>query len=233
MRLYKVKTDYARLLNTVSSPRSLKGNSSPFYVSRVELALSAHNIKIKNHQVQNGLFGLSDDCPPVLELEPLIKDRSFLLWDQTHKILLHSWTDRADRATPMVLGNPDIDPIELAGQRGEDRIHKDCTPENNPTPYYYVGVISGQYEHVYIQPDPDRHSLLLMTTRLQREKQIIEKQNRVCRIATYDINGSPIPPEEQRITYAYLATFTREVLRNGEVSKSSLLGKIARIYLEN
>ncbi len=64
-------------------------------------------------------------------------------------------------------------------------------------------------------------------------QQKIEKQNLIYNILAFDTEGNLLKTLDQKVTEIYLKSFTEDILRVNEVSKSSLLEKVAKLYIEN
>ncbi|AWK40493.1 hypothetical protein GPY51_20830 [Photorhabdus laumondii subsp. laumondii] len=98
-------------------------------------------------------------------------------------------------------------------------------------PYYLAPKQNSQYEHIYLQPRGD--DLLYFVSPCNSPNQTIAKENLIYNILTMDKEGKQINAMEQNITSIFLRSFTNDILRLREVSKSSLFEKIAKIYIEN
>ena len=128
------------------------------------------------------------------------------------------------------LGNNAVDTISLADS-DELVVNRQSGVDVSVLPYYLLPKERKQYHHVYLQEvGPD---LFYFVAPMQRPNQDIAKQNRVYNLLTFNADGELLNALEQPITHIFLSSFTEDILRINEVSKSSLFEKIAKLYIEN
>ncbi|WP_348692706.1 hypothetical protein [Duganella fentianensis] len=175
-------------------------------------------------------FGSEDELlfafPMLRPLEKLY-DGSFYLYDCATRVLLTSYTSAR---VPQILGNVAFDNVKKFHEAG-DTLRKLTAPQENPLPYYVTPRLREQYHHIFLQEKgPD---LRYFVSPKGNPQSVFSAQCRTYNILTWDEYGSPVKQIEQPVTSMFLRSFTDDIVLNGQVSKSSLLVKAARLFLEN
>ena len=98
-------------------------------------------------------------------------------------------------------------------------------------PYYLLPKKNKQYHRIHLQQQGD--NLLFFVSFIQQPNVSIVKQNLIYNLLTFDVLGKRLNALEQEVTDIYFQSFTQDILRLNEVSKSSLLEKIAKLFIEN
>jgi len=205
--------------------RSLFGKKMNFFASVVDVEIKESSLSIISSKIINSELRLRHECP-FLGKRKVFND-SFYIYDKLHKTLLTSYS--SDRV-PQIIGNTVVDNISMA--ESEDlTVNRKSATDISVLPYYLLPKERKQYHHIYLQErGPD---LLYFVAPKQRPNQEIAKQNRISNILTFDEGGNLLKALEQPVTKLFLSSFTEDILKINEVSKSSLLEKVAKLYLEN
>ncbi|MFZ1389786.1 MAG: hypothetical protein WBP46_18695 [Thiolinea sp.] len=152
---------------------------------------------------------------------------SFYMFDENSEVLLSAYNSPR---IPLIIGNQQVDSLATA-KNNNDQVRRISNTEETILPYYLLPKERKQYHHIYLQHQ--EHDLLYFVSTINRPKQRIEKQNLIYNILTFNKNGEIINALDQQVTTIYLKSFTDDILKVGEVSKSSLLEKIAKVFIEN
>ncbi len=175
-------------------------------------------------------FGSEDELlfafPMLRQLEKLY-DGSFYLYDCATRVLLTSYTSAR---VPQILGNVAFDNVKKFHEAG-DTLRKLTAPQENPLPYYVTPRLREQYHHIFLQEKGS--DLRYFVSPKGNPQSVFSAQCRTYNILTWDEYGSPVKQIEQPVTSMFLRSFTDDIVLNGQVSKSSLLVKAARLFLEN
>ena len=156
-------------------------------------------------------------------------DGGFYLIDRERETLLISYHSSR---IPRIIGNSKFCNIKRMHEQDGKLRKLSKNDDENPLPYYVLPIQRGQYHHIFLQTTKPG-DLLVFVSNLQKAHGKYEKESLIYNLLTYNSQGQPVPQLEQPLTLLYLRTFTVDILRNGESSKSSLLAKIARLPLEN
>ncbi|MCC8376667.1 hypothetical protein J8V17_22625, partial [Photorhabdus bodei] len=206
-------------------PEEYKKNKE-ILASIVDVDIHNKTLFINEHSLVNNADALGEKCKFMKKISKLYND-SFYLFDNVEKVCLSRY--HSDRI-PRIIGNQKIDNIEYALE-DENLVNRVCNPIETVLPYYLAPKQNSQYEHIYLQPRGD--DLLYFVSPCNSPHQTIAKENLIYNILTMDKEGKQINAMEQNITSIFLRSFTSDILRLREVSKSSLFEKIAKIYIEN
>jgi hypothetical protein len=205
--------------------RSLFGRKMNFFASVVDVEIKENRLSIISSKIINSELRLRLECP-YLGKRKIFND-SFYLYDKLNKTLLTSYS--SDRI-PQIIGNTKVDNISIV-ENEELGVNRKSATDISVLPYYLLPKERKQYHHIYLQErDPD---LLYFVAPKQRPNQEIAKQNRISNILTFDEQGNLLSALDQTVTTVFLNSFTEDILKINEVSKSSLLEKIAKLYIEN
>lgn len=175
-------------------------------------------------------FGSEDELLfafPMLRQLDKRYDGSFYLYDCSSRALLTAYTSAR---VPQILGNVAFDNVQQFHDAG-DTLRKLTAPQENPLPYYVTPRLREQYHHIFLQEtDSD---LRYFVSPKGNPQSVFSTQCRTYNILTWDEYGLPVKQIEQPVTNMFLRSFTDDIVLNGQVSKSSLLVKAARLFLEN
>jgi hypothetical protein len=164
--------------------------------------------------------------PMLGHLEKLY-DGSFYLYDSASAVLLTAYTNAR---VPQIMGNVGFDNVQRFDEGG-DNLRKLTAPGENPLPYYVTSIARGQYHHIFLQESGQ--DLRYFVSPKGNPQSTFATQCRTYNILTWDRDGQPVRQIEQSVTNMFLRSFTDDIVLNGQVSKSSLLLKAARLFLEN
>lgn len=156
---------------------------------------------------------------------PTLYDEGFYLYDVENEMVL---SDYHTTRVPRVIGNREVDSIAvgLANEKGPGRAVTDTV-----LPYYVAYVARRQYHHIHMHYDGN--NLVYFVSPVNKPNAKLPKQSLTYKIRVTDINGQILDPFEIPVTAVFLQSFTRDVHKVREVSKSSILEKIVDIYLSN
>ncbi|MCA6222366.1 hypothetical protein [Photorhabdus antumapuensis] len=206
-------------------PDGFKKNKK-ILASIVNVDIHNKTIFINEHSLVKSQSALEEKCEFMKNISKLYND-SFYLFDNVEKVCLSRYNSNR---IPRIIGNQKIDNIEYALE-DESLVNRVCNPIETVLPYYLAPKQNSQYEHIYLQPRGD--DLLYFVSPCNSPNQTIAKENLIYNILTMDKEGKQINAMEQNITSIFLRSFTNDILKLREVSKSSLFEKIAKIYIEN
>lgn len=197
-----------------------------FFGSVVDVVLTGSELNIKSQQTFNSEQRLLHQCP-YLKTRKKLYNNSFYIFDEDSQVFLSSYHSSR---VPEIIGNSLVDNIATA-EANNDKLRRLTAIDESPLPYYLVKKARKQYHHIYIQEL--ENDLLCFVSRLNAAQQTIDKQNLIYNILTFDTEGNLLKALDQKVTGIYLNSFTEDILRLNEVSKSSLLEKVAKLYIEN
>jgi hypothetical protein len=92
--------------------------------------------------------------------------------------------------------------------------------------------MSKQLHHVFLE-DCGQEGVRCFVSKAGQPDTSIEKQNRIQNILVFNEDGSKAFPLKEELTRLFLQSFTFDILNNNEVSKKSILQKVAELYIEN
>ena len=208
--------------------RKLLGKKDNFFASVVDIVIKDKTLIIKSHQILKTEKRLQ-------HYFPLLKNRtlyneSFYMLDKEREgreVMLNAYNSSR---IPQIIGNQQVDNIKFSERNG-DKIRRLSAAKVSPLPYYLLEIERKQYHHIYLQ---QRESdLLFFVSSQQRPNQNIDKQNLIYNVLTFNKSGELLDAITQDVTNIYLESFTQDILRVNEVSKSSLLEKVAKLFVEN
>lgn len=164
---------------------------------------------------------------PMLKRLARLYDASFYLLDRTSGALLTAYTSAA---VPQILGNVNFDNVQRFQEQG-DCLRKLTAPDDNPLPYYVNPRQNQQYHHIFLQEAPP--NLRYFVSPKGNPQSVFATQCRTYNILVWNSLGALVRPFDEPVTQMFLRSFTDDIVLNGQVSKSSLLLKAAKLYLEN
>jgi len=151
----------------------------------------------------------------------------FYIYDKNHKKLLVSYT--SDRV-PKVIGNAAFDNVEKS--REANGVNRKRPPEKCVLPYYINPTMNKQLHHVFLE-DCGQEGVRYFVSKAGQPNDPIDKQNRTQNLLVFNEDGSNAVPLKEELTLLFLKSFTFDILNNNEVSKKSILQKVAELYIEN
>lgn len=164
---------------------------------------------------------------PMLKRLAKLHDASFYLVDPASGTLLTAYTSAG---VPQIIGNVRFDNVERFQDQG-DFLRKLTAPDDNPLPYYINPIQDRQYHHIFLQEAPPY--LRYFVSPKGNPQSVFATQCRTYNILVWNRQGALVPPLKEPVTKMFLRSFTDDIVLNGQVSKSSLLLKAAKLYLEN
>lgn len=226
--------------------------STDMLVGHVEISLCGEHAKIITSGVNSGDDEWVKMEHPELERVTKFFDNSFYLYDHDNDVLLTSYTSGR---IPKVIGPASFDSVEWylhqeeekqsAEREGNDYkdyvITRTYKAEKNVLPYYLVQgrsksdplAKSNKLKHHRIYLMPHKEGLYYLVTHSQPANATIAKQNLIENIIIWDANGQEVEPFNHPLTSAFLNSFTLDMLKSGESSKSSMFIKLAKLLIEN
>ena len=164
---------------------------------------------------------------PMLKVLAKLHDASFYLLDIASETLLTAYTSAG---VPQILGNVRFDNVKRFQEQG-DCLRKLTAPDDNPLPYYVNPRQDHQYHHIFLQEAPP--NLRYFVSPKGNPQSVFATQCRTYNILVWNRHGALVRPFDEPVTRMFLRSFTDDIVLNGQVSKSSLLLKAAKLYLEN
>ena len=203
--------------------------------TRKQLFASVAEITIKDGALSLGSVckfyteeRLRHACPYLKErVVKKLYDDGFYLWDHDDKLLLSSYSSIR---VPRIIGNSAVDTIKK--QKGlNSGIGRTSKPDDTVLPYYLAPKARKQEHRIYLQHLAT--DLLCFVRPVNKPNVSIEKQNLVYNILVVTDKGESVSSMHARITDAYLRSFTINIHKLKETSKSSLFDKITSLLLGN
>jgi len=154
-------------------------------------------------------------------------NQGFYIYDKNHQKLLISYSN--DRV-PKIIGNAAFDNIER--NKKPNGINRERSPEKCVLPYYINPTTNKQLHHVFLE-DCGQDGVRYFVSKAGQPNATIDKQNLTKNIFVFNYDGSKASPLKEGVTALFLQSFTFDILNNHEVSKMSILQKIAAMYIEN
>lgn len=199
---------------------------SKFLAYAVNVSIKNGNLKINNVErfTEEQRLRAMHECLDE-DIVPKLYDGAFYLFDVKNETML---SDYNTIRVPRIIGSLNVDSVEtgLNSDKGPGR-----AATNTVLPYYVARVMRKQYHHIHMQ-----HSgkdLVYFVSPTNKPNAKLSKQNLTYNIRVTDMNGEILDPLETPITAVFLQSFTRNIHKVNEVSKSSILEKIVDSYLSN
>lgn len=204
--------------------RKTKGKAFMAFVVSVTIQDSILSIGNVERYIDEDKLRTMHECLDE-DVIPTLYDGGFYLYDVENEMVL---SDYHTTRVPRVIGNREVDSIAvgLANEKGPGRAVTDTV-----LPYYVAGVARRQYHHIHMHYDGN--NLVYFVSPVNKPNAKLPKQSLTYKIRVTDINGQILDPFEIPVTAVFLQSFTRDVHKVREVSKSSILEKIVDIYLSN
>ena len=218
----------------------------------VELAVKAGRLNVVSAGVTEGeLDWLAVEHPALSRLDKLF-DKSFYLYDHSTDVLLTRYNSVR---VPRLIGPASFNVVdayiyqeqekaiaELNGQKFNGySITRSAKVEKNVLPYVFAPGRSlddpltktqkMKHHHIYLQPH--EQGLYLLISDAQPANPTMARANLVGNLLIWDEQGKPLDVFSHPLTGVYLNSFTLDMLRSGNSSKSSIFAKLARLMVEN
>lgn len=149
---------------------------------------------------------------------------SFYIHDKENDVILTSYTSSN---IPRIIGNSNFNNIDYLAEK--DDLKKTNKADLSPLPYYLTPKKEKQSNFVFIQEKED--NLYYFVSQKGNPNSSFDKQKLIYSVLTFDSQNKKIKQLEQKVTLLFLSSFTDNILLNNEVSKSSILEKIAKEFL--
>jgi hypothetical protein len=199
-------------------------------ISVVFISVLNKEIVIKSNKVYTDYEDLKEDLDlSILSSEKLnITDYNygFYIYDIKNENLLINYNSSI---VPDIIGNVDFNNIDKYMEDGCNLKKISKEPSNNPLPYYLVKSVNKQKNYTWVQDNGD--SLYYFVSPKQNLPGNIKKQSLVFKILILNKFGEPEYIGDSRLPELFLHSFTDDFLNLNEVSKMSLLEKIAKEFL--
>ncbi|AZI94182.1 hypothetical protein XX98_05205 [Salmonella enterica subsp. enterica] len=88
-----------------------------------------------------------------------------------------------------------------------------------------------RHHHIYLQPH--ENGVFVLVSDAQPTNPTIARPNLVENLLIWDAQGKAVDVFSHPLTGVHLNSFTLDMLRSGESSKSSIFAKLARLMVEN
>lgn len=218
----------------------------------VELKIEGGRLQVVNTGITEGkLDWLSVEHSPLERLKNVF-DKSFYLYDHTAEVLLTTYNSVR---VPRLIGPSQINVIDLFTYQEQEKalaersgkkfdgytITRSAKPEYNVLPYLispgrskYDRLTKSQkmkHHHTYLQSH--ENGVFVLVSDAQPTNPSIARPNLVDNLLIWDAQGNAVDAFSHSLTGAYLNSFTLDMLKNGESSKSSIFAKLARLMVEN
>jgi hypothetical protein len=157
---------------------------------------------------------------------------SFYICEKTSGNILMSYNSGR---VPVIIGNPEFDMVEMAIKEPYSIRRARDKGKGYILPYYLdqslrkIGVKT--HERVYIE-SYEEYAYIFVRSHKEPETNI-SKQNLIYNIQVYDKYGNLLKPTSTDIMEFYLGSFTYGIQNINEISKTSILEKIIRLFVYN
>lgn len=221
-------------------------------LGHVELEVKGGMLAVINAGVTEGdLDWLAVEHPALVRLDKLFNN-GFYLYDHAADALLTSYNSIR---VPRLIGPARFNVVDLyayqeqekaiAEQSGRDftgyTITRSAKAEQNVLPYLispgrsiHDPLTKSQkmkHHHTYLQPHD--HGLYVLISDAQPTNQSMARTNLVENLLIWNAQGEPQKVFTHPLTATYLNSFTLDMLKSGDSSKSSIFAKLAWLMVEN
>lgn len=221
-------------------------------LGHVELKVEHNQLKVVNAGITEGdLEWLSVEHPPLARLKKVFNN-SFYLYDQATDALLTTYNSIR---VPRLIGPAQFNAIDLYTYQEQEKarverngvkfdeytITRSAKPELNVLPYLISPGRSKhdpltksqkmKHHHTYLQPH--EHGVFVLISDAQPTNPSIARPNLVENLLIWNAQGDIEDVFNHPLTGVYLNSFTLDMLKSGESSKSSLFAKFSRLMVEN
>ncbi|MDR7122244.1 hypothetical protein [Rheinheimera soli] len=197
-----------------------------FYASITSFKIKETQITITEQRVIADEDELKFNCG-YLDVVGYLRNDSFYLYDKVSQSLLTAYTSPA---IPQIIGNALFDNAERY-READDNLRKLTAEQENPLPYYINPSKSGVYHQTFIFDDAPNYFYFVAPK--GNPQSSFDRQLRVYNILVWNHEGHLVRQANDPITKLYLESLTDDILKNNQVSKTSLFSKIARLPIEN
>lgn len=218
----------------------------------VEFKTDGQQLIVVNSGVTEGDFDWLAVEHLALERLDKLFNNSFFLYDHNTDLLLTSYNSVR---VPRLIGPSHIDVVEsyffqeqekaLAERNGvrfnDYTITRSAKPELNVLPYLmspgrsiHDPLTKSQkmkHHHIYLQPHDD--GLYVLVSGAQPTNPSIARPNLVENLLIRNASGELLDVFGHPLVDVYLNSFTLDILKSGDSSKSSIFAKLARLLVEN
>lgn len=221
-------------------------------LGHVALEVKEDMLTVTESGVTEGdLDWLAVEHPVLARLDKLFNN-GFYLYDHTTDALLTSYNSIR---VPRLIGPAQFNVVDLyayqeqekalAEQNGGDftgyTITRSAKADSNVLPYLispgrsiHDPLTKSQkmkHHHTYLQPH--NHGLYVLISDAQPTNQSMARTNLVENLLIWNAQGESQKVFTHPLTATYLNSFTLDMLKSGESSKSSIFAKLARLMVEN
>ncbi|HCG8599766.1 hypothetical protein [Vibrio parahaemolyticus] len=235
---------------TVFAVRSTDNGTT--LLGHVELTSDGNQLSVANAGVTEGdLEWLAVEHPALARLKKLFND-SFYLYDHAADVLLTTYNSVR---VPRLIGPSHLDVVDLYSFQEQEKkqterdgdkfsdytITRSAKAELNVLPYLMSPGRSIQdpltksqkmkHHHAYLQPHDC--GLYVLISDSQPANPSMARPNLVENLLIWDAQGEPLDVFSNPLTGVYLNSFTLDMLKSGDSSKSSIFAKLARLMVEN
>ncbi len=244
-------------------PTPLSGRYSAYYVritkgkttllGYIELVAKDNHLCITKSGITEGddLDWLQIEHPPLKRLNKLFNE-GFYLYDHANDILLTAYNSGR---VPRLIGPFETNVVDLYAYQEQEKalaerngetfaeftITRSAKPESNVLPYLISPGRSKhdpltktekmKHHHIYLQSH--EQGLYVLVSDAQPANITMERPKLVENLLILDAEGKPLDVLNHPLTGVYLNSFTLDMLRSGESSKTSIFAKLARLMVEN
>ena len=235
---------------TAYAVRITKGKTT--LLGYVELVAKDDHLTVVKMGITEGeLDWLQVEHSPLKRLDKLFND-GFYLYDHTNDILLTAYNSGR---VPRLIGPFETNVVDLYAYQEQEKalaegngetfseftITRSARPELNVLPYLISPGRSKhdpltktekmKHHHIYLQPH--EQGLHVLVSDAQPASITMERPNLMENLLILDAKSKPLDILNHPLTGVYLNSFTLDMLRSGESSKTSIFAKLARLMVEN
>ncbi|MEZ8022130.1 hypothetical protein [Vibrio sp. 1F255] len=221
-------------------------------LGHVELMSDGNQLRVANTGVTEGdLEWLAVEHPALARLKKLFNN-SFYLYDHAADVLLTTYNSVR---VPRLIGPSHLDVVDLysfqeqekkqterdGGKFSDYAITRSAKVELNVLPYLmspgrsiHDPLTKSQkmkHHHTYLQPHD--YGLYVLVSDSQPANPSMARPNLVENLLIWDAKGEPLDVFTNPLTGVYLNSFTLDMLKSSDSSKSSIFAKLARLMVEN
>lgn len=218
----------------------------------VELEVKNGSLQVVSSGVTEGdLDWLAVEHPALSRLDKLFND-SFYLYDHRTDALLTSYTSAR---VPRIIGPAAFNVVDSYMYQEQEKASAECNgqefkdytitrstkAEHNVLPYLlspgrsvHDPLTKSQkmkHHHIYLQPHDQ--GLYLLVSDAQPANTSMARSNLLENLLISNKQGEALEVFSHPLTGVYLNSFTLDMLRSGNSSKSSIFAKLARLMVEN
>lgn len=221
-------------------------------LGHVELAVKDGMLRVTETGVTEGdLDWLAIEHPALARLDKLF-NKGLYLYDHNTDALLTSYNSIR---VPRLIGPAQFNVVDLYAYQEQEKasaeqsgggftgytITRSAKAEHNVLPYLIspgrsihdplTKSLKMKHHHTYLQPHD--HGLYVLISDAQPTNQSIARTNLVENLLIWNAQGEPQDVFSHPLTGIYLNSFTLDMLKSGDSSKSSIFSKLARLMVEN